>query len=256
MESLSLSVDDLCHHVVTFGVDVYPPVEIPSERTRLNMFHEEARERWKKLFDRLIQSETEFRISKGFRKHPEVAGPSTTVDTFVLTNRGPVFVFPLILPEPVGPTGLESSYLDDFRRLLGLLFDAVTKRAVMRIGLIRELVFATGTTTCQGLITDQSSFANAKLVGGRAEFKFRDDKYNHNLLVEPVTITRTTQLAVGIRVDEPAGYGVRVRLDVNNSDVQRPLDDAEIQGVLDRASSLWPDKLLEFVRELPGGRPS
>ena len=256
MVPLSLGVGDLCQHVVTFGVDVYPPVEIPGERTHLNLFHEEARQRWGKLFEGLTQSDTEFRMSKGFRNQSGVQGPSCNVDTFVLTHRGPVFVFPLILPEPVAATGLEDTYLDDFRSLLQLFFRAVTRRAVMRVGLIRDLVFSTEATDCQALLAYQESFANARLTGGRSELKFQDDRYNHKILIEPVTIMKSERLPVGTQVDERTGYGVRVRLDVNNSDVQKPLAETEIEGILERASSLWPEKLLEFLHELPNRRPS
>ena len=252
MELLSLGLDDVCHHVVTFGMDIYPQVEIPNERTRLNMFYEEVRHRWDKLFDRLVASDTEFRISKEFRKRPELAGRSYPVDTFVLTPRGPVFVFPLVLPDPVGQTGLEDTYLEDFAELRSLFFRAVPERAVMRVGLIRELIFDTGQTPCQQLLTDRASFANADLVGGQLLFKYRDTKFNHNILIEPGSWRRTTQLQVGATMNEPAGCGVRVRFDVNNTSVQKPLDESEIQGVLDRATSLWPDDVLGFLRKLQG----
>ncbi len=250
MEPLSLSVGDLCHHVVTLGMDIYPPVEIPNERTRLNMFYEEVRGRWDRLFDRLVASDTEFRISKKFRKHPDKTGLSYLQDTFVLTNRGPVYVFPLILPDPVGDTGLEKTYLEDFDRLRRLFFSVLPERAVMRVGLIRDLVFATGKTRCDELITDKRSFAKADLVGGQSLFKYRDAKYNHNIRVDPVLISKTTQLAVGTSVTEPPEYGVRVQLDVNNSDTQTPLQEPDIQGVLERATSLWPEELLEYIGEL------
>lgn len=256
METLSLSENDLCHHVVTLGMDIYPPVDIPTSRTHLNMFYEEARECHGRLFDRLEVSDTEFQISKQFRRHPNVEGPSFKVATFVLNPRGPVFVFPLRLPEPVGETGLESTFRDDFDQLRELFFRALTQRVVMRVGLVRELIFETGQANCQQLITDVRSFANAPLVGGKATLKYRDDKHNHNIVVESVSIARTTQLPVGARVSEDAGYGVRVVIDVNNSNIQQPLEKADIDGVLDRATSLWPNILLEYLRELPRSTPS
>ncbi|MHC4697368.1 MAG: hypothetical protein ACYTFA_11545 [Planctomycetota bacterium] len=251
METLSLSEADLCHHVVTLGMDIYPQVDIPTSRTHLNMFYEEARDRYGRLFERLSASDTEFRISKLFRRQPNVEGPSIPVATFVLNPRGPVFVFPLKLPEPVGETGLESTFQDDFDQLRELFFRALTQRVVMRVGLIRELIFETGQANCQELITDVRSFANAPLVGGQATLKYRDDNHNHNIVVEPVSIARTTQLPMGARVSEDAGYGVHVVIDVNNANIQRPLEKADIDGVLERATSLWPDILLEYLRGLP-----
>lgn len=254
VEKPSLSLTDLCQHSVTFGMDIYPPIEIPQERTRLNMFYEEASQRWNGLFDRLVTSDTEFRISKKFQKSPEVAAPSYSIDTFVLTNRGPVFVFPLLLDEPVGDTGLEETCLDRFKEIHELFFQAIPNRRIMRVGLIRDLIFNTGSAPCQELIAEQTSFAEAKLMGGKAVFKYRDQKHNHNILVEPMSRVRTTQLAAGPTVNEPAGYGVHVQLDVNNSVMQRALEESDIQEVIDRATSLWPDKLLEYIEGLSKGR--
>lgn len=251
MESAVLSTNDLIQHTVTFGMDIYPPVELQNERTRLNMFYEEARAGWPNLFDQLVTSESEFRISMKFRKRREVEGQAISSDTFVLTNRGPVFVFPLRLPDPVGDTGIEASLREDFTQLRKMFFSAFAPRVVMRLGLVRDLVFATGRTKCHELIADQVCFANAALVGGQTTVTFRDSKHNHLIMVEPVSLARTTQLAVGPPVREDAGYGLHVRFDINNFDMQQPLQEADIQAVLDRATSLWPDELLEYLHNLP-----
>ena len=248
MEPSALSVSDLCLHVVKFGIDIYPPVEIPNERTRLNMFYEEARARWPKLFDRLIASDTEFKISKGFRKNPEVEGPTSTVDTFVLVNRGPVFVLPLMLPEPVGETGLEENYREEFGLVRELFFSALPDRKILRLGLIRELVFATSGAPCLSLLKAAQSFAGADLTGGNALFQYRDAKCNVRIRLAPAEIMKATVLPVGQRVEQREGYGVQVQLDVNNCDI-RPLEAADIDEMLDRATGLWPDRLLEYLNE-------
>jgi len=251
VEPLSLSTNDLLTHVVTFGMDIYPPIEIPKERTHLHMFYEEARVRWDRLFDELKASDQEFRISKSFRRTSGIAGPSSAIETFVLTARGPVFVFPLLLPEPLADTGLERTYVDDFNQVRRLFSQALSVRTVMRVGLIRDLIFATGKTPCGEMLTDQTAFANAALVGGQSVLKYQDSQYNHHIRIEPVSLTRTTQLLVGTTINEPAGYGVKVQVDVNNANIQQPLQEPDIQAVIDRATSLWPDQLLEYLNELP-----
>jgi len=253
MEPLSLTSSDLCHHVVTFGMDVYPPVEMAQERTRLNIFYEEARSRWPKLYQSLAASDSDFRISAQFRRNIEVSGPSLGTETFVLAPRGPVFIFPLVLPDPVGPTTFNETYRDDFDNVRQLFFDKVAKRTIMRVGLVRDLLFSTGSTRCERLLTRQGSFADAELVGGNLLLSFKDSLYNYHVLSEPVTIAKTTRLAVGTMINEPAGYGLHVRLDVNNADLQKPLQEPDIQGILDRATCLWPEELLNFLRELESG---
>ncbi len=245
MDALTLSVDDLYHHAAKFGIDIFPPVEIPDERTRLNMFYEEARQNWPNLYDQLLASDTEFKISKHFKKRPEIAGPSVPVDTFVLTNRGPVFVFPFVLPEPAGNTGLDRTFLEDFRSVRRLFFSRVAGRKLMRVGLIRELLFSTGETPCWEVLTAQTSFSGAELAGGNSLIQYHDSKCNVRLQFAPVEILKATQLPVGQSVQERAGYGLHVSLDVNNREI-RPLEESDIEEILERASSFWPNQLLEF----------
>lgn len=251
MAEFSLSLDDLCYHQVTFGMDVYPPVVYSEERTRLNIFYERAGEEWGHLFDRLTAGDEVFRIAKAFRKRAAVEGPAITLETFVLTQRGPVFVFPFILPDPVGATGLEETHRDDFTQVRRAFESALPGRFFMRVGLIRELVFSTGQARCSDLVTDVVSFGNAQFSRGEVKLTFKDEQHNHTIAVSPVTLNRTTHLPVGTRVEERAGYGVRVILDVNNRDVRKPLSESDIDGVLDRAASLWPKSLLDFLMELP-----
>ena len=248
METLNLNQDDLCHHVATFGIDIYPPVEIPNERTRLNMFYEEASRRWEGLYERIEASSTEFKISKTFRARAGAGGGSQPFDTFILTSRGPVFQFPLILPDPVGDTGLGKDYVQKFQQVRNLFLSALPDRKIMRVGLIRDLVFGTGALSTHGMLTSQASFAGTDLVGGKCRFSHRDPKCNVHVELEAVDLMKTTQLPVGTRVTESAGHGLRVQLDVNNAEI-RELKDADIEEVLERATSLWPGELLEYLSE-------
>ena len=44
MNGITVSPDDVLHHVVSIGLDTFPSIEMRHERTRLNMFFEEVRE--------------------------------------------------------------------------------------------------------------------------------------------------------------------------------------------------------------------
>lgn len=246
MKPVSLSLDDLAHHVVKFGIDIYPPVDLSNERTRLNMFSEAVCDRWPELYERLVVSDREFSISKSFARGQARTDPTLEVNTFVITNRGPVFIFPLLLPDPVGATGLEGSFLDLIKEIRQLLFQALLERKIMRVGLVRDLVFMTGSSPCLDILAKQATFAKAELISGRSIRSYRDERCNVRITIDTVELMKTTQMPVGKRVEEPVGAGLRVALDVNNTEV-RPMAEADIEEVVERAVSLWPEQLLEYI---------
>lgn len=206
------------------------------------------RHRWEELFGKLTASDTEFRISRDFTKFPGRPGLAIPVETFVLTPRGPVFVVPLLLPEPVGDTELTKTAVDRFHEVRRLFLSGFPDRKVLRVGMIRELLFRTGEAPHQHMLAREASFSGAGLVGGRCLLVFRDHKCNIRLDFEPVEIKKTERLPVGTTVEQSAGYGVRAQFDVNNFEI-RPLGDADIDEVLERATSLWPDELLKYMNE-------
>jgi len=248
MDRSSLGIRDLDLHVVKFGVDVYPTIEVAAERTHLNIFYEEASRRWPELYEELLSSNTQFEIAKRFGSAG--APGSAKGQTFVLTPRGPVFLFPLFLPPPIGATGLEGDCLDKLADVRKLFFSSLPGRKCLRIGLCRELVFATGQDSWNELLTDKTEFANAQFVGGESLLAYRDAKCNVRVRLQPIEIARMRRLPVGTQIAEKAGRGLRVELDVNNADV-RPLEDADMEEILTRATGLWPDALLDY---LSGGR--
>jgi len=248
MSEVALTEGDVIQHIVTFGIDVYPPVEIPKERTRLNIFYEEARSRHGDLFDQLVASDTTFRISREFRPQGPLGDPALRQETFALTNRGPVFIFPVRFPDPVGATGINEDPRERFETVRRLFFSAIAERKIMRIGMVRDLIFDTGEDPCRSVLSGKAEFAGAQLVGGSRLLSYRDAYCNLRIAVEPGAMLKTTKLPVGTEVTERRSYGLRVQLDVYNLQV-KPLEDADIQQVLERATSLWPEKLLQYLQE-------
>ena len=246
MEKLTLSKSDLDLHVVTFGVDTYPLVEVPEQQVRLNMFFEEAHNRWPTYFQRLTTGENDFKVSGVFRRQGVEGGPKTNFDTFVMTKRGPVFSLPVQLPEPFGVTGVSENPIEEFQGVRSLFANAVPEVKFMRVGLIRRLVLGTGNEPMTALLTDKATFANAQLSGGGAKFRYRDGFCNINVQLEIVELMKETRLPIGATVTDSAGYGLQVTLDVNNTDI-RQLTDPEIETILTRATGLWPDELLSFM---------
>lgn len=247
MPNLTIALDDLDQHVVSFGIDVYPPIEIPVERTHLNMFYEEARETWTELFEGLTASDSEYRISKLFRQdRAKPRDPALPVHTFELSQRGPIVRFPLVLPKPIGQTNFEHTFREQFDGIRKLFFKHLPGRKLMRVGLVRDVIFATGQQRCDPLLGAEPEFAAAILQGGICRFDYRDDLCNVRLQLAPVQAMSVTQLPVGATVSQHGGYGLHVQLDVNNAEI-RPLNEEDINNVIARAASLWPKSLLDYI---------
>ncbi len=246
MNPIKLTESDLRQHVIKIGFDVFPQIEIASERTRLNMFAEEAIQRFPTLFDGVVSGTQEFRVSRS------LGGPEgkrgAKVDTLTITPRGPLFMFPVTISGPTGSPMFEAKdeYRKDFGECSDLFFSRLPNRQRMRVGLVRELLFTTGEEPCVGALTSLTEFAGAKLHGGEALLTFRDDNYNVRIRIVPIQLMRATSLPVGTTVREGLGHGLQVVIDVNNTQPQ-PLTDADIEEVLDRADSIWPRSLLEYL---------
>lgn len=259
MNSPTLTLDDLGQHVVQFGLDVYPQVDIASERTRLNIFFEEIHNRWPDIYDKLVSSDTEFKVSNKFYAGGSDArgtAPGIPTETFALVpRRGPVLVFPIILPV-LGATGIEEGRCAEiFSAVRTLFFEAIPNRKILRVGLVRTVIFDTGNDNCLGFLTSDTSFCGARLMKGGLSLRFKDAKCNVSLDLQPMEKRSAAQLPIGARVTEHQGYGLGVQLDVNNAD-PRPLEEPDIQEVLERATGLWPVELLEYVRTLVGSSPA
>lgn len=246
MTEFVVQPSDLEQHIVTFGVDVYPQIDIANDRTRLNMFYEEGKEKWPEVFDQISASDLEFKLSKAFRqRHEAGGGPELRVVTFELVPRGPLFRFPLQLSQ-IGKTRLHDDFRSRFSALRTAFFKHLPGRAIMKVGLVRDLIFSTSGQRCEPLLHADNEFGNAKLQGGACNFHYRDAKCNVLLHFQPVQAITVTQLPVGHTVTTPGGFGLHVALDVNSAEI-RALQDADIDEVLDRASGLWPDELLNYL---------
>ena len=239
---MNVTLSDLSQHLYQAGIDVYQPIAICENRTRLNMFFEEGRDQNKDLFECVVSSDNEFTVSRRFSKP---GGPNVEIRTFQMTPRGPVFVIPLSIPG-IGPTEFENNYETKLVALEKLFFRAFPDRKQMRYGIIRSLIFDTGKEPCTEVLAAPPEFCGAKLAAGRRDAKYIDEECNVSISLQPVRSARITRLGVGVQMNQETGYGLHVNLDVNSKEI-RPLEPADIERVRERAEALWPDGVLEFI---------
>ena len=96
MTRYKFSKNQIYAHTEKLGFDVRPIIEVKMERHKLTSFGEYLVDNFPDLFESLVTSANEFHI----RKRLVFPGKGEAdVQTFVLTRRGPVFVFPRLLSQ-------------------------------------------------------------------------------------------------------------------------------------------------------------
>lgn len=244
--ALKISLEDLEHHVVKYGLDVFPPPDMRDDMTHAQDLFRSLREEWPDLYQDLSLSpeRNEFRIEAAFSGK----GKTARFPTLVFTRRGPVFAYPRRFPEPIGQL-LHKADLDDiFWKSFRLLRKNFPTIQVLRLGLVNEAVFNTRTTNFVPYLASRfGSFPGTKIVGGNVSLTFRDDRCNVRVKLETVEIRRQVQTAaVGRVASEEINFGLQVSLDVNNAEI-RPQNESDILLTLERSHCLWPEALLQFI---------
>ncbi len=244
--ALAISSEDLEQHVVKYGLDVFPPLDMRTETTHAQDLFSSLREDLPELYQELsfAPDRNEFRIGATFTGK----GGMTKYPTLVFTQKGPVFAFPCLFPDPIGRCTHKAELDDIFWQSFGLLRKNFPTVEVLRLGLINEAVFNTGKTNFVPYLAKRfGSFPGATLVGGRATLSFRDELCNVRVQLQTIEIHRQARApATQHVVSQEMDFGVQVTLDVNNIEMKRQ-GESDIQSTLERAHSLWPKALLEFI---------
>ncbi len=241
---LEIALDDLQHHIVKYGVDCFPPLDVRGEIARAHDLFARLQIEWPKLYQEIVfrPESREFKILASFSNEKGTA----RMPTFELTRRGPVFIFPRQLPA-LGLLNHDVNLEDVFLKSLHLTRKEFPETQVLRVGLIRELVFSTGERDVIPYLSSRfGKFPGSTERGGSATLSFRDDKCNIRVQLETVEIQTQSETPLGQVVDQPREYGLKVEFDVNNSAV-RPQEASDIETTLQRARNLWPDELLRFI---------
>lgn len=253
-DNLTVSTEDLIHHVLKFGVDCFPPIDVRAEITHAHDFFERLQSRWPDVYQEIVYrpQSGEFQIIATYKS----SKGDVKVPALVLSQRGPVF----ILPKKIQPLGDVNQSLEPdvvFMQSLTIARSVFPGRKVLRVGLIRELVFGTGKSTSVPYLAERfGGFPGASARGGNALLAFRDERCNIHVNVSTTEIHRQATTPTKQVISDETTYGLKVEFDVNNIEM-KPQEDADILMTLERANSLWPQELLQFInwREKQEQRP-
>jgi len=256
MSEYLFSFDKLDQHVEKVGVDVRPQIDIKGDAMHIRDFYGEISERFPKLFEVLVHSPTEFQIKKPL----VIPGKGKIeVPTFVITPMGPVFTFPRKLPmfesgfawaedQPGGINGVVVECME-------ILFGKYVKlRHRLRIGKVRELIFATKGVDSNGLIRERFAPGipnGAGDIGIRWNDHASKPQYNCKIDIAAVAKQVIGQPGMPAPVTQPE-FGVQVNLDVNNRDMGKPLESEDMKIILDYADTVFETQLLTMLNQRVG----
>ncbi len=244
-EAPEFSVNDVLQHVETYGVDLFPILDLPMENVKFQALFSELRDRWPHLYQNMITGGAGFAVAAAIELG---GGQKVVIPTFTVNNRGPVFTFPRHLP-PNHDVDLGGERpAEVFQEAFDIFLKTFLGRQILRLGVVRELMLGTGHTDCTAWLGERVlEFDSGRLEGAQCTLVYQDDEHNYRIQLAPAQMMQSTPVpATGQVMTRPDQFGLAVSLDVNNRDAH-PLTAEEMQAVMARASELWPDSLLNFL---------
>ncbi len=235
---------------IGIGVDVRPPIELSLDVLRIQEFYNQVSDQFPNLFADLSQSKTEFRINK---KIPIPGKGEVSVATFTLTQRGPVFNFPITLPGVLDGYEWSKTLNEHVIKCLETFHRHMPGTKFVRIGKVRKLVFH-----CEGI--DGNEFFRGHFLPHAPEsseeltvaWNDPDEDFNRRLAAKVVEKKQVLHQEVGGEVRQvivPQGeYGIEVTFDVNNRALDEPLDGEQMKSILDHADELYRDYFYDILK--------
>lgn len=239
------NIDDQTQKV---GIDIRPVIEPKLDRVKLFDIGKELVDKYPNLYESLVQSPTDFHIRKKF-----IFPGKGEVDlvTLAITQRGAVFVFPRKISIFDDETDLDRVE-DIIPECVKIFRHIFPERKLLRVGLINEYIFNTGSLNSVKLIGDLFTKLSVPQDGEiTLSINLPTDDYNRKIelraviKLEPVPEIQNRQQA--------KDYGVRVAVDFNNRDMNQNLDNSRILSILHDAKQFNKNELYAFLNGPRGG---
>ena len=140
MEFHRFDLDSISQHIIKYGVEIRPGINLELERTKLQDFANCLIDQFPAVFETLLSGPRQFNINKAFKLD---GGKQAQLSTFMLTTRGLVFTFPKRLflesPQDLNLGELDSIFLE----AMGQLRKRFSDKTMARVNLTHELVLNT-----------------------------------------------------------------------------------------------------------------
>ena len=250
MEQFEFNKNRIDQHMIRIGVDVRPPIELALDSLRIQEFYNQVSDQFPKLFADLSQSKTKFQISKEI---PIPGKGKITVPTFTLTQRGPVFNFPITLPDLLEDHEWSKTLNADVIKCLAMFNRHLPGTKFFRIGKVRNLVFRCESAKGRELFRKQfCPYAPDESEELVVEWNAPDEQYNRKIAAKAVEKKQVIQQDIEGTVQPipvPQGeHGIGVTFDVNTRRFDVALDLEQMKIILDHADDLFNGYLYDVLK--------
>ncbi len=236
--------DSISQHIVKYGVEIRPGINLELERTKLQDFANCLIDQFRGVFETLLSGPQQFNINKAFKLD---GGKQAQLSTFVVTARGLVFTFPERLFLGV-PQDLELGEVDSmFLEAMGQLRRRFSDKVITRINLTHELI----------LNTDQESSLDIA-ASYLASSRWKEGLRNMRILLESTHNGKNVAIEIKPTFQSPAGkppagpvedakYGMIVVANLNVVCAEKGVGRTEIQDLQAFSEYFIPQELLNYL---------
>jgi len=244
--------ENISQHVVKYGVDVRPAIDIKDDKTKLQDYCNWLIEQFPQAFETIIAGPRELRVQKNFIL---AGGKQIELPTFLLTSRGPVFTF----PERMFINEVQDIVISDkdkiFHKALEQLRSIFTDVKVPRVGVVHEFVFDTGELNSVQILASnlKNELWREKIKNLNIRLQAPTEDKNINLEIRPTHARRTVTAPIEYACPERSRgsgeirFGLIVIVDINNLQIKDDLTAAEINDIIAFAEDYVPDELIKFL---------
>ena len=248
MENFIFNESDISQHILRFGVDIRPQIQPRQEREKLQDYCNWLIGRFPQAFETLLIGPDKTVVQKGF-----ITGGDKRVElpTFAMTRRGPLYTFPVrLLVEKAEDFDIpEKNKI--FRSAIDKFKETFASK-IVRLAVVNEIIFDCGNIDPVQIIANAISKEVWKEAARNIRIHLENpgDRCNVNIDLAPAYAQQVIQSTSGTK-RKSIGFGISVRLDINNQKMTEDLDRDAIAAIIAFAEDYVPYKLVKFLNNEP-----
>lgn len=240
--------ESISQWIVKYGVNLRPPLALHEERARMQSYCSWLTERYAGYFETLSSGPGHVKVDKSFLLPSQ---KRLQINTFAFTASGPVFTFPKRIfvdePQDFSTGGTDTVFLEALSEMRKHFAD----RAIVRAGVINEMVFDCGDRNSLEIVASwlQNSSWRSKAANLRLRLEMPEQQKNVNVEIRPTRLAVKAGQRPQAQTQTQPRYGIIVNVDINNQLVEQDLSTSQVRQTIDFAKAYVPDRLVELLND-------